>query len=77
MLASAGIGPKNGWIADYPVTPNVIRELQSAIEEAVDLGKLRMRKNEAITALQNLAAQQGLHVTADTQNRDAGALRSN
>jgi hypothetical protein len=61
MLASLGIAPQNGWIADYPVTPNVIRELRTAVGGAVDSGTLRMRKNEAITALQNLAAQQGLH----------------
>ena len=76
MLASAGIAPKNGWIADYPVTPNVIGELQSAVGGAADSGKLRMRKDEATKALENRAGQQGLHVTADTENRDAGALRS-
>lgn len=62
MLALVGIAPKNGWIADYPVTPGVIGELQNAVGGAVDSGKLVMRKNEAITALLNLAAQQGLHV---------------
>lgn len=76
MLVSVGIAPKNGWIADYPVTPNVIGELQSAIGGAADSRKLRMRKDEAITALQNLAVQQGLRVTADTESRNAGALRS-
>lgn len=68
MLASLDIAPKNGWIADYPVTPNVIGELQNAVGGAVDSGKLRIRKNEAITALQNLAAQQGLNGRADTQS---------
>ncbi len=29
MLTSAGIAPKNGWIADYPVTPIIIGELQA------------------------------------------------
>jgi len=24
MLASAGVAPKNGWIADYPLTPDII-----------------------------------------------------
>jgi len=62
MLALVGIAPKNGWIADYPVTPGVIGELQNAVGGAVDSGKLVMRKNEAITALLNLAARQGLHV---------------
>ena len=62
MLALVGIAPKNGWIADYPVTPGVIGELQNAVGGAVDSGKLVMRKNEAIMALLNLAARQGLHV---------------
>src|SRR4030067_1646348 len=31
MLGSSGISPKNGWIADYPVTPDIIGELQSAV----------------------------------------------
>jgi hypothetical protein len=30
-LADAGISPENGWIADYPVTPDVIGELQQAM----------------------------------------------
>jgi hypothetical protein len=62
MLALVGIAPKNGWIADYPVTPGVIGELQNAVGGAADSGKLGMRKNEAIMALLNLAAHQGLHV---------------
>ena len=73
MLTSAGIAPKNGWIADYPVTPDVIGELQSAIGGAVNSGKLAMNKDQAIKALQDLTAQQGLPVRADTESRHAGA----
>ena len=72
MLVSVGISPKNGWIADYPVTPDIIGELQNAIGAAVDSGNLRMTKNEAITALQDLAARQGLPVRADTEGPYAG-----
>jgi len=72
MLASVGITPKNGWIADYPVTPGIIGELQNAIGSAVDSRKLGMAKDEAITALQDLAAQQGLPVRADTESQYAG-----
>jgi hypothetical protein len=54
MLASVGIAPKNGWIADYPVSPGVIGELQKAIGEAADSGKIAMKKEEAIEALQDL-----------------------
>ena len=65
MLTSMGIQPRNGWIADYPVTPDIIGELQMAIGGAADTGKFAMKKDEAIKALQNLASQQGLPVTAD------------
>jgi hypothetical protein len=55
-LASVGIAPKNGWIADYPLTPNIIGELQRAVEEAADSGKIAMNREEAIGAFQDLIA---------------------
>ena len=55
-LASVGIAPKNGWIADYPVTPNIIGELQRAVEDAADSGKIAMNREEAIGAFQDLIA---------------------
>ena len=65
MLGSAGITPKNGWIADYPLTPDIIGELQKSIGTAWDSGKLAMKKDEAMRAFQDLAIQQGLTVKAD------------
>jgi hypothetical protein len=62
QLASVGITPRNGWIADYPVTPQVIGELQNAIGAAADSGKLAMKKEEAIKTLQSLVANiEGQH----------------
>ncbi len=72
MLASSGIMPRDGWIADYPVTPDIIGELQSAIGLAVDSGDLKMKKNEAIMALQDLVVQQGLPVQPDAEGRHTG-----
>jgi hypothetical protein len=65
MLATAGIAPKNGWIADYPVTPDIIGELQNAVGSAVDSGKLKMNRDEAAKSVQDLAVQQGLPVQVD------------
>ncbi len=65
MLATIGIAPKNGWIADYPVTPDIIGELQNAIGSAVDSGKLGMNREEAVKTFQDLAAEQGLPVEVD------------
>ena len=58
MLASAGIAPKNGWIADYPLTPDIIGELRRAIGAALDSGKLAMNKDEALKAVQILIDNQ-------------------
>jgi hypothetical protein len=72
MLASAGIAPKNGWIADYPVTPDIIGELQNTVTEAVDSGKLAVKKDEAMKVFQGLTAQQGLPVRADIESQYSG-----
>ncbi len=72
MLASSGIAPRNGWIADYPVTPDIIGELQIAISGAVDSGKLAMNKDEAMKAFQDLIAQQGLPVRAERESQYPG-----
>jgi hypothetical protein len=53
-LTSVGIAPKNGWIADYPVTPDIIGELRNAVGEAADSGKIAMNREEAIKAFQDL-----------------------
>ncbi len=65
MLAAIGITPRNGWIADYPVTPDIIGELEKAIGSAVDSGKLGMSKEEAVKTFLSLAAEQGLPVAVD------------
>jgi hypothetical protein len=55
-LASVGIAPKNEWIADYPMTPDIIGELRNAVGEAADSGKIGMNQEEAIRAFQDLIA---------------------
>jgi hypothetical protein len=40
MLAELGIEPKNGWVSDYPMTPDIIGELQDAVGRASDYGYL-------------------------------------
>jgi hypothetical protein len=53
-LASMGIAPRNGWIADYPLTLNIIGELENAIGAAADSGKIAMKRDEAIKLFQDL-----------------------
>ncbi len=53
-LASLGVSPKNGWIADYPLTPNVIAELENGVGEAAESGKIGMNRDEALRLFQDL-----------------------
>jgi len=71
MLASAGIAPQNGWIADYPVTPDVIGELENAIGEAADAGRLPMGKDEALKAFRTTAVELELPIIAEVPDRYA------
>ena len=65
MLASVGIAPKNGWIADYPVTPDIIAELEKAVGEAADANRLPIAKNEALKALRTTAVEFELPIIAE------------
>jgi hypothetical protein len=69
MLSSVGIAPRNGWIADYPVTPDIIGELQKAVVAAADSNKLPMGRVEALKAFQNLTAEFGLAAVPDTSGK--------
>jgi hypothetical protein len=61
-LAGIGIAPKNGWISDFPVTPDIIAEIQSAIDAAASSGKLTMSKADAYKAFEALNAEAGLSI---------------
>ncbi len=37
MLTAVGIAPKNGWIADYPMTPIIIGQVRNAVVAAAAL----------------------------------------
>ncbi len=61
-LAEIGILPKNGWIADYPMTPDVIGELQQAVSDAVRAGKLSLSQEEALNRFEKTLHESGLTV---------------
>jgi hypothetical protein len=67
MLAKAGVVPKNGWLSDYPVTPEIIGQLQDSIDKAASEGKLPMPAEEAKKNLSYLAAQMNLPYPAGPQ----------
>jgi len=72
LLISIDIAPGNGWIADYPVTPDIVGELQTAISEAAESGKLAVSEDVALQTLQNILSDYDLSATADTSQTDTG-----
>ena len=72
LLSAVGIAPNNGWIADYPVTPDIIGELQTAISQAASSGKLGMGEDAALKAFQSAGSGYGLPVKPDTSGNVVG-----
>jgi hypothetical protein len=46
-LSLIGIQPRNGWIADYPITPDIIAEVRGSTARAASSGSLKMAEAEA------------------------------
>jgi uncharacterized membrane protein YgcG len=61
-LSDAGITPRNGWVADYPVTPDVVGELYKSVRDAATAGKLSMSADEALQKLTAVLDTHGLTV---------------
>jgi hypothetical protein len=72
ILASLDITPRNGWIADYPVTPDIADELQAAVSEAAESGKIAMSKEKALTVVQDVLKEYDLYVRAGPSEEGAG-----
>ena len=64
-LSAAGIAPRNGWIADYPVTPDIADELEASVMDAAETGILSLTKDAAVDAFRGVIAEYGLPAPAD------------
>ena len=75
-LANLGILPRNGWMADYPVTPDILGELQEAVGNAAYSRKLSMSSDEALRRFGEVAYGAGLqersYATSGTYGSDPG-----
>jgi hypothetical protein len=61
-LAEAGIAPDNGWISDFPVTPDIVAEIQTAVDDAAQSGRIKMGRADAYRAFEALNEEAGLTV---------------
>jgi hypothetical protein len=71
-LAARGITPKSGWISDFPVTPDIVADIQASIDAAADAGKLPIGKADADQAFVALNTEIGIEITAAEAGNYAG-----
>jgi hypothetical protein len=62
ILTQAGIAPSNGWIADYPVTPDVVTEVLQGIRTAADSGRIAISEADAEQAFDRVTTGLGLAI---------------
>jgi hypothetical protein len=72
-LSAAGIAPRNGWIADYPVTPDIVGELEASVGDAAGTGILSITKDAASKTFRDVMAEYNLPVAAEGEVRSAEA----
>ena len=65
VLVSMGVSPRNGWISDYPVTPDVLAEIQTAVSNAADGGRLPTGRDQALKVFRTAAVELGLPITVE------------
>jgi len=71
-LSEAGVAPRNGWIADYPVTPDIIGELYKSVSDAVDSRKLPLSKEDALKRLNDSTVALGVGVRPTEAGKPGG-----
>ena len=65
LLAKADIAPLNGWLSDYPVTPQIMGQLEDAISRSASQGKVSMSIDQAVAVLHATASQLDLPIPAE------------
>jgi hypothetical protein len=75
MLSAVGIEPKNGWIADYPVTPDIVAEIKTSVAAAAEAKKIGMGKDEAQKAVAGLEADLGLNIQPGSPSTVPGEVQ--
>lgn len=65
-LSAKGIAPRNGWIADYPLTPDIAGELQIAITDSAEAGDISQDRDTALKSFQDVMADFNLPLVAES-----------
>ena len=75
LLSSLGIEPKNGWLAEYPVTPDVLGDVEEGISKASEQRKIKLTKDQVLKLVGDVKAKLGFDVNPGS-NPPAGLIES-
>ncbi len=62
MLSTQGIEPDNGWISEYPVTPDILHEISDGVLAAARSGRLDLDEQQARDAFAGVTGDLGMNV---------------
>lgn len=63
-LAKVRVAPQNGWIGDYPMTPDLVGEVRQALDDAVLNGDLALSRDDALQRFDTATGNVDLAVQA-------------
>ena len=75
-LASINIMPRNGWIADYPMTPDIIAEVRESVAISASSGYLQISETDAAGIVDNVSIAMNLPVKAGYESSSEYQSRS-
>ena len=61
-LAAINIAPRNGWISDYPMTPDIIAEVRESTARAASSGSLSISEADAARAVDSVSIAMNLPI---------------
>ncbi|MGO9018992.1 MAG: hypothetical protein ACLQVJ_11655 [Syntrophobacteraceae bacterium] len=61
-LVSIGISPRNGWISDYPMTPDIIAEIRDSASRSASSGNLKISETNAVSIVDKVSIAMNLPV---------------
>ncbi|HEY3423760.1 MAG TPA: hypothetical protein VGL27_03105 [Negativicutes bacterium] len=68
ILSNLNIMPRNGWIADYPVSPDILSEIYKSVNDSAASEKFTMSREVALKKLDKVAKDLGLGITPYKNN---------
>ena len=63
-LSSISIAPRNGWISDYPMTPDIIAEVRESAARSASSGSLSISEADATRTVDSVSIAMNLPVKA-------------